>query len=79
MSILEIIIAALAFAGGLAVYALTGGRIQFGRGKRAGKQEAEHDALSDAFEREEAGRDAVEAGRNSGLSPSERVRRNDKR
>jgi len=77
LGLIEIIIAVIAFVGGLAVYALTGARIQFGRGKRAGKKEANDDAMRDAFEREEAGRDALDAGRASGRKPSERLRDND--
>ena len=74
---IEIITLIVAVVGGMVVWALTGGRIQFGRGRRAGKKEADDDAMRDAFEREEAGRDALDAGRASGRKPSERVLDND--
>jgi len=50
---------------------LTLGKIK----KREGREEAENDALRDASERVESGRDAVRAGRNK--SPDERLREND--
>jgi len=77
MGVIEIISLIVAVVGGMAVWALTGGQVQFWRGKRAGKKEANDDAMRDAFEREEAGRDALDAGRASGRKPSERVLDND--
>lgn len=47
------------------------------KGKRTGKKEAEHDRLKDDAERQEKGREALRAGRDSGLTPDERLRRND--
>lgn len=45
--------------------------------KRQGKKEAEHEFEQDKSRRIEAGREKVRGGRDSGLSPAERVRRND--
>ena len=47
--------------------------------RKSGKEAAENDALKDLNKRMEQGRDAVRDGRDSGLSPDERVRRNDGR
>jgi hypothetical protein len=46
-------------------------------GKRGGKKDVENDMLKDKQKRESAARDKVREGRSSGLSPDERVRRND--
>ena len=64
-------------AGGAAVVmALVLGRWQ--GGKRA-RDRATTEALRDAQDRQERGRQAVRDGRDSGGSPDERVRRNDGR
>jgi hypothetical protein len=50
-------------------------------GKRQGAQSArvaaEMEGLRDATERQDRGRQAVQDGRDSGLSPDDRLRRND--
>lgn len=45
--------------------------------KSQGRAERDKEALEDAAERRQRGRQAVRDGRDSGLSPDERVRRND--
>ena len=47
--------------------------------RKSGKEAAENDALKDLNRKQEKGREALRAGRDSGLSPDERVRRNDGR
>jgi len=49
----------------------------FLRGWSAGKEDAEDEFRRDKAKREGAGRDKVREGRDSGLPPDERVRRND--
>lgn len=51
--------------------------LAFLRGKSKGKKEAQHDILKDKSDREAKGRERLRDGRDSGLSPDERVRRND--
>ena len=72
MGVIEIIIAVIAFVGGLAVYALTGARIQFGRGKRAGKKEADDKAARDYNEKR---RELDNADLGHGATDFERIRR----
>lgn len=47
--------------------------------RRKGRKEAEHEFQQETSRRVEAGREAILRGRGSGLSPAERVRRNDRR
>lgn len=45
--------------------------------KKEGRKEAENDFLKDKDKREAAARNRLNEGRRSGLSPTDRVRRND--
>jgi len=45
--------------------------------KREGAKEVQHEIEQDKARRVDAGRDKVREGRDSGLSPADRVRRND--
>ena len=65
--------AALVVAGGVALLLLRGWW------KRQGRAERDREALEDAVERRQRGREAVQDGRDSGLAPDERLRRNDGR
>ena len=47
------------------------------RGKAQGRVQARTEGLEDAAKRTEAGRAAVQRGRDSGGTPDERLRRND--
>ena len=47
------------------------------KGRSAAKKEGELDALKESKRRFERGQDAVRAGRESGDTPAERVRKND--
>ena len=51
--------------------------VAFLRGRATGRNDAETEALRDEKSRTTSGRDAIREGRDTGLSPSERVRRND--
>jgi dienelactone hydrolase len=51
--------------------------LAFFRGRSAGKKDAENEQARETIDRTEAGRDAVQDGRDSGLSPADRLRRND--
>ena len=68
------LVAALGAAGGV-VLGRIWGRVE---GERAGKWEAERDAMEDKSKRVERGRDAVRDGRGAG-DPADRLRRNDGR
>ena len=69
---IEIITLIVAVVGGMVVWALTGGRIQFGRGKRAGKKEADDKA---AREYNEKKKDLDNADIGLGATDLERVKR----
>lgn len=70
-TILDLILGPL----GAILGAIVGAAVLFFGGKSVGKKGAENDAMRDAGERTERGRDAVRTGR--GDDPSERLRRND--
>ena len=48
-----------------------------GMKKREGRKEVQHEFEKDKSRRVAAGRDKVRKGRDSGLSPSERIKKND--
>lgn len=62
---------------GAAIAAIVGFFTYGASKKREGKKELEHEHTKDKARREAAGRDALREGRDSGLSPADRVRRND--
>jgi hypothetical protein len=68
------LVAAIGAIGGVVL----GRRWGLVEGKRAGKREAERDAIEDKNKRVERGRDAVRNGRGAG-DPADRLRRNDGR
>ena len=49
----------------------------FGLGQRSGEKKANGKASEKQIKQEKSGRDALRDGRDSGLSPDDRLRRND--
>lgn len=63
---------------GGALLAIIMGLLGYGTSKRQqGKKDAKGEQNADKIKREAAARDAVKRGRDSGLSPADRVRGND--
>jgi len=71
---IEILIGLAAF-----VAAIAGWFVRGFFGNRQAREDAEHDAMQDAYEREARGREAVKRGRASGDGPDDRVSGNDDR
>lgn len=72
-TILDLIIGPL----GAALGAIAAVAFAFMKGRSSGKKGVENEFHRDKSERQGAGRDKVREGRDSGLSPADRVRRND--
>ena len=72
MGVIEIISLIVAVVGGMAVWALTGGQVQFWRGKRAGKKKADDKAARDYNEKR---RELDNADLGHGATDFERIKR----